>query len=82
MFEQVRMRETTTRRLTCRLNRMVRPALEADAGPYQKRGYFVRPGRDAFDLEAAAVQVVLTTILGAGFVIVAALIAIDVLDIH
>jgi hypothetical protein len=56
------------------------PSFDADARPYRRRGYFLRPPRRAIDrLKAAAIEFVLIAILIAGS-IVAALFALDLSD--
>jgi hypothetical protein len=58
-------------------------SLEPDARPYRKRGYFVSSPRSVIDrLKAAAIEFALIAILIAGFIIMAALVAVDVLDIR
>jgi hypothetical protein len=55
---------------------------EPDVSIYRRRGYFTRSPRDLFDrLKAAAIQFALIAILIAGF-IMAALFAVDLLDIR
>jgi hypothetical protein len=76
-------RACRTWRLTSRLDGMARLALEAGARHDHKRGYFVRPTPSVGDrLRAAVIEIVLIELLSAAFIIVAALIAIDVLDIR
>jgi hypothetical protein len=55
-----------------------RNPLEPDARPYRKRGYFSRSSRGVLDrLKAAAIEIALIAILLAGFIIMAALIAVE-----
>jgi hypothetical protein len=50
---------------------------------YRKRGYYVRSRGSVLDrLKAAAIKFALIALLCAGFIIVAALIAADVLDVR
>jgi hypothetical protein len=58
-------------------------SLEPDARPYRKRGYYVRSRRGLPErLKAAAIEFALIAILITGFIIMAALVAVDASNIR